>query len=81
MTEKGYARLIQASPTQVDDEIWILFGCSMPAVLRQEGDHYVFVTPVSMGGFMKGEAVEEISNDVKDGDQFGEYEVRTIELH
>jgi len=80
LTEKGYVGLIQASRTEVDDEIWILFGCSMPVVLRQEGDHYIFVTPVSMSGFMKGEAVEGIPDDVQDGDRYGDYELRTIEL-
>lgn len=80
VTEKGYAGLILASPTQAEDEVWILFGCSMPVVLRREDNHYVFVTPVSINGIMKGEAVEGIPHDVKDGDQFGNSKVQTIEL-
>jgi hypothetical protein len=43
VTEKGYAGLILASPAEVEDEIWILFGYSMSVVLRQQEDLIVFL--------------------------------------
>jgi hypothetical protein len=40
------------------DLICILFGCSLPVVLRQVGDHYIFIGAAYFHGWMKGEAVK-----------------------
>jgi hypothetical protein len=48
------------APTDVrkGDLICILFGCSFPVALRQEGYHYIFIGAVYLHGWMNGEAVE-----------------------
>jgi hypothetical protein len=46
----------EKTPLEENDEIWVLFGCSTPKILRPEEDHWK-VSPAYVTGFMEGEAV------------------------
>jgi hypothetical protein len=50
VTAKGDFVLVKDVPLKKGDEIWILFGCSYPMVLRPAGNHYMVVSPVCMHG-------------------------------
>ena len=71
------------------DEIWILFGCRMPVVLRPEGGAYRFITPIYLFGYMNGEVMWDVKGSLQDGDAIrsvenGEnfaYFVHTINLY
>jgi hypothetical protein len=59
VTEKGDFVLLGDAWIDGGDEIWIVFGCTYPMVLRPvgEGEDYVVVSPASMYGtigFMEG---------------------------
>jgi hypothetical protein len=43
------------------DQIWVLFGCSVPVTLRpcQDGDSYEFIGECYVDGFMAGKAINE----------------------
>jgi len=56
-------------PTEIGDEIWILFGCSEPIVLRPVDNKYLVVGPAYVDSIMDGEAVEEVPGHVKDGER------------
>ena len=43
-----------------DDEIWILFGCPTPIVLRSNRPHFKVVSPAYIHDIMNGEAVEGV---------------------
>jgi Heterokaryon incompatibility protein (HET) len=81
VTKGGIIGLVTQSAVQADDEVWILFGCPLPMILRQHGRQYVVVCPASIPGLMRGEAVRDVSKTVKDGDWHGEYQIQTIDLH
>ncbi|QKD57099.2 uncharacterized protein FOBCDRAFT_139600 [Fusarium oxysporum Fo47] len=42
------------------DEVWILFGCPIPMILRRDGSAYVVVCPTYVCNIMDGRAVEGI---------------------
>jgi hypothetical protein len=42
------------------DEVWILFGCPTPIVLRSIGPHFKVVSPAYIHEIMNGEAVEGV---------------------
>lgn len=63
------------------DELWILFGCSMPVIVRPIANgQYAFVSPVYVDGLMDGEGVEGVSGELKDGDVVNRFSVQTIDL-
>ncbi|KAF2273044.1 uncharacterized protein EI97DRAFT_436470 [Westerdykella ornata] len=43
------------------DEIWILFGCSTPMVLRRTVSHFLVVSPAYIPDIMNGEAMEGVA--------------------
>jgi hypothetical protein len=55
------------------DVICVLFGCSLPVILRPVGDHFIYVGEAYADGYMWGRAIEELDE--------GAYEVREFEIH
>jgi hypothetical protein len=50
------------------DEIWVLFGCPTPMVIRNNGPHFLVISPAYIADIMNGEAMKDvITPDVKDG--------------
>lgn len=47
------------------DEIWILFGCPTPMVLRRDGSDLLVVSPAYIHEIMNGEAVEGVTTPDK----------------
>lgn len=45
---------------QSGDEIWILFGCAAPVVLRHAVSHFLVVSPAYIGDVMNGEVVHGV---------------------
>jgi Heterokaryon incompatibility protein (HET) len=80
VTEGGSIGLVTQSAVMIKDEVWILFGCPVPLVLRPRGRQYIVVCPASIPGLMRGEAVSQIPDTVEDGDWYEEYHVQTIDL-
>ncbi|KAK3387911.1 hypothetical protein B0H63DRAFT_166774 [Podospora didyma] len=63
-TKGGRICIASASPIEVGDEIWVVFGCPLPILLRKREDgYYAFVGQVWVPGIMEGEACEGISED------------------
>lgn len=50
------------------DDIWIVFGCPTPMVLRRDGSHFRVVSPVLIHGIMEGEAVKGVTSPDLDMD-------------
>lgn len=50
------------------DEIWILFSCPTPMVLRNSGSHFLVVSPAYIADIMNGEAMDGVTTpNAKDG--------------
>jgi hypothetical protein len=57
MTAKKYMGLFPRT-TMVEDCVCVLYGCSMPVILRRQGDHYIFVGVAYVHGLMDGEVIQ-----------------------
>ena len=67
-------------PAQPHDQIWILFGCWSPILLRPHQQGFKVVGDVYLHGIMAGEAVVGFPETVEDGAIYNGLEVRTIDL-
>ena len=56
---------------EVGDEVFILPGCSVPVVLRRDGEIWTFIGETFVAGIMDGEAVQAIDENRSDGDKEG----------
>ncbi|KAL7786318.1 heterokaryon incompatibility domain-containing protein [Trichoderma ceciliae] len=72
-TESRIGSIARTSDAKVGDEIWILFGCRMPMVVRPRGDNvggtgprYEVIGPAVIPGLMRGEAIG-IDQELCDG--------------
>ncbi|KAF6830938.1 heterokaryon incompatibility protein [Colletotrichum musicola] len=70
-TRDGYMGLA-GGDVQAGDVVCVLMECDGPVVLRQEDDHYLFVSPCFMMGLMEGEVSKMIDSGA---------EVRVIDIH
>jgi hypothetical protein len=59
VSEKGYIGLGPAK-VQNGDLMCILYGCSVPIILRQEDDHFLFVGEAYVHGAMYGEIMHSL---------------------
>jgi len=55
-------------PPEAGDEVWVLFGCSMPMILRpgktgQRQTQYSVIGPAYIPGLMQGEACRGLGPD------------------
>ena len=57
ISERGYIGL-GPIVTRKSDMICILYGCSVPVILRKVGDHYLFIGECYVQGLMDGQALE-----------------------
>jgi hypothetical protein len=57
--------MIGLGPTnlQKGDNVTIVFGCSLPIILREQGNYYGFVGPAYVHGAMNGEYVEDLTDN------------------
>ena len=60
VTAKGYMGIAPAT-AEPGDAVCILFGSQTPMVLREEGDHWLFVGQAYIQGIMDGEALEGVN--------------------
>ncbi|KAM0546019.1 hypothetical protein ACHAPJ_011033 [Fusarium lateritium] len=60
-TENGYIGLVRANVLP-GDVVCVLTGCTLPAILRPENDHYLFVGCCFMIGLMDGEVAELVTS-------------------
>ena len=67
-------------PAQPHDQIWALFGCWSPILLRPHQQGFKVVGDVYLHGIMAGEAVVGFPENVEDGAIYNGFEVRTIDL-
>ncbi|KAK5651166.1 hypothetical protein OQA88_13213 [Cercophora sp. LCS_1] len=82
VSEKGrFAYLPDVVEAKVVDEIWFLFGCPFPVILRPTAEGtYSFVSPAYMAGVMKGELVAGVGGIQANVSRIGELEVKRINL-
>jgi hypothetical protein len=50
------------SSVRSGDEIWILFGCPVPMILRRVATHFVVVSPAYLSDIMNGQAVAGVTS-------------------
>lgn len=66
---------------QVGDSICILYGCSVPVVLRQQGEgSWAFIGECYFHGMMDGEAIEMNEAMKKDGGTESQKRFREVEF-
>lgn len=58
ISSKGYIGLVPAKARE-GDHICVLYGCSVPVILRKKGDHYVLIGESYVHGIMDGEALSQ----------------------
>lgn len=63
------------------DEAWVLFGCSMPMVLRPTAmGQFSVIGPAIIPGLMKGEACEGLMSDGTAGPEYHGPQIQEIDL-
>ncbi|KAK3321363.1 heterokaryon incompatibility protein-domain-containing protein [Cercophora scortea] len=74
----------QVCPGRPGDEVWVLFGCSMPMILRPkrtgEAMGYWVIGPADIPGLMNGEACQGLEPDGSPGPEYEGSEPVEIEL-
>ncbi|KAF8856134.1 hypothetical protein BDZ45DRAFT_691989 [Acephala macrosclerotiorum] len=63
-----------------EDEVWILFDCPVPVVLRPANEFFTVVGVAYVDGFMRGESCSVMPAVVKAGDKYGQFEIATVKL-
>jgi hypothetical protein len=66
--------------SQVGDEVWILFGCSRPMILRRQDSHYIVVGSAYLDGAMDGDILRGMPKHIKEGESLGDYKIESISL-
>ncbi|GCB18024.1 heterokaryon incompatibility protein 6, OR allele [Aspergillus awamori] len=69
VSSKGYIGLVPPG-TQEGDLICVLYGCSVPVILRKQGDNYIFVGESYVHGIMDGEAIEQMNKGLLVEEEF-----------
>lgn len=59
--------------TMDGDIVCILFGCSIPVVLREVHGHYIYISDACVVGYMYGKGVDELEK--------GKFQPQTFEIH
>ncbi|KAH7333468.1 heterokaryon incompatibility protein-domain-containing protein [Rhexocercosporidium sp. MPI-PUGE-AT-0058] len=79
---KGVIGSLGLAPKEslVHDQIWILFDCPFPVVLRPAGEDYIVVGTAYVDGFMNGEACEDMPDIVAEGEKYGRFGIKTVRL-
>jgi hypothetical protein len=57
ISDRGYIGL-GPIVARKSDMICILYGCSVPVIIRKVGDHYLFIGECYVQGLMDGQALE-----------------------
>jgi hypothetical protein len=65
---------------KVGDEVWIVFGCDKPMILRSVDDHYLVVGEGYYDGANRGELLKDAPENVSVGDVVGSYKVESMSL-
>ena len=88
-TAEGRSGTVLSDRVQENDEIWIIFGCSMPMLLRPMKQHhhtssnsYQLVGPAYISSLMEGEAVggRRVCGDFEPGDLCNGSLVRAVSI-
>ena len=69
ISSKGYIGLAPHE-SQHDDIICILFGCSVPIVLRKVDEHYVYIGECYVHGIMDGQAIDQMRKGLFNEQEF-----------
>lgn len=77
ITQKGYIGLSQCSVLK-GDKICVLFGCSVPIVLRKINNRHYFVGDCYVHGWMNGEMIETVQDNAAELDRL--YESGELDL-
>jgi hypothetical protein len=69
VSKKGFISLIP-SRAQQGDMIYILFGCSVPVIIRKWNDHHVFIGESYVHGIMDGQVIKMLNEGILKQEQF-----------
>jgi Heterokaryon incompatibility protein (HET) len=72
ITDDGNLGMAQDSILE-GDLVCVLFGCSIPVILRIVDAHFIFVSDACVVGYMYGKGIEEL--------EAGSFEAETFEIH
>jgi hypothetical protein len=81
-TQAGSKGIMEHCAVEAGDQIWIVFGCDRPMILRPYGDYYLIVGSPFIPGYMHGEAVggKDVIQEFEEGDICHESIVREIKI-
>ncbi|KAF2670886.1 hypothetical protein BT63DRAFT_423162 [Microthyrium microscopicum] len=65
MTTREGALGMGPHTASLEDQVWILFGCRVPVVLRPLENWYKLVGECYIDGYMNGEAIDEYKNGLR----------------
>lgn len=69
VSENGYVGLVPSSAQQ-GDMICVLFGCSVPVIIRKLNDHHVFIGESYVHGIMDGQVITKLNEGSLTGEPF-----------
>jgi hypothetical protein len=79
-THNGQVGFVPQCCVKESDEVWLLFGCCMPVILREVGAIYLYISPAQINGVMKGGLVKDFSVPVDNGQTCGQYLIEKVQL-
>ena len=72
ITENGDLGMAQDSVLE-GDLVCIIFGCSIPVILRRVDEHFIYISDACVVGYMYGKGIQEVEG--------GKLETETFEIH
>jgi hypothetical protein len=69
VSKKGYIGQVPFN-SQAGDLICVLFGCSVPVIIRKVENHHILIGPAYVRGIMKGEAITQLRNGILHEEKF-----------
>jgi hypothetical protein len=69
ISSKGYIGLAPPK-AQEGDLICVLFGCSVPVIIRKVKDHHIFIGESYVHGIMDGEAIDQMNEGTLTEEEF-----------
>lgn len=81
VTRENRVGIMSLGAVEEGDEVWVIFGCHMPVVLRRQiSGLYILVGPAYISGLMEGEMVKSLPEQVSVESKWGPYTVETLTL-
>jgi hypothetical protein len=79
-TDQGRLGRMDICDAHDGDEVWVALGCGVPILLRPHGDDYKYVGAMLLPEFETDACIEQLREEMYEGDQCGEYLITAVDV-